>query len=118
MPVEIDYAKIGMRVRTLRREKNMTQEDLAHICDYSVSQISAVETGDRAPSFELMILIAAALGQTLDYFISDTPYVNPNYLTNFKIAPKLERCNSYELQILDHLIDELLEYREVQLTTL
>lgn len=53
MPAEIDFTKIGKRIRNLRRERNITQEELAHICDYSTSQISAVETGERAPSLDL-----------------------------------------------------------------
>ena len=116
MPVEIDFSKIGIRIRGLRREKNMTQEDLAHICEYSASHISAVETGERAPSLDLLILIANALGTTLDYLISDTPCVNTTYLINTQIAPKLEKCNAYELQIINHLLDDLLSYTEKHLS--
>lgn len=117
MSLEIDFSKIGMRIRMLRREKNMTQEDLAHICEYSASHISAVETGERAPSLDLLILISNALETTLDYLISDTPHVNTSYLINTQIARKLEKCNAFELQIINHMLDDLLSYTEKHLSS-
>lgn len=117
MPAEIDFTKIGKRIRNLRRERNMTQEELAHICDYSISQISAVETGERAPSLDLIILIANALGQTLDYFIADTPYVCKDYLVKSSLAPKLDACTTEELLMVEQFIDQLLKYKESILST-
>ena len=112
MPAEIDFSKIGTRIRTLRREKNMTQEELAHICDYSISQIRAVETGERSPFLDLMILIADALGETLDYFIADTPYANSQYIINSRLGPKLRNCNTQELLIIEQFIDNMFGYKE------
>lgn len=112
MAVTIDYAKIGTRIRMLRREHNMTQEELAHRCDYSASQISAVENGDRAPSFDLMLLIADTFHVTLDFFISDTPYVNTQYFINSRLAPKLASCSTQELLLVERFIDEMLCYKE------
>ena len=117
MPAEIDFTKIGKRIKNLRKERNMTQEELAHICDYSISQISAVETGERVPSLDLMVLIANTLGQTLDYFIADTPYVNKDFLIKSSLAPKLDTCTTEELIMVEQFIDQLLKYKESILST-
>lgn len=111
MPSDNDYAKIGMRVRTLRKARHMTQDDLAHICGCTSNHLSAIENGEHKPSFDLMMNIAAALGETLDYFIADTPYANSKYFVNSRLAPKLEACNSQELLLVERFIDEMLSYK-------
>lgn len=111
MPVDIDFAKVGIRIRTLRKKHNMTQEDLAHICGCTSNHLSAIETGEHKPSLDLLLKLAVSLDTCIDYFLSDTPYASPNYLINSRIAPKLESCSTRELQYIELFIDELLKYR-------
>ena len=112
MPSDNDYAKIGLRIRTLRKERHMTQDDLAHICGCTSNHLSAIENGEHKPSFDLMMNIAATLGETLDYFIADTPHTNSKYFVSSRLTPKLEACNSQELILVERFIDEMLSYKK------
>ncbi len=57
--------QLGKRIRELRtsahRQKRMTQEDLAELADISVSFLSMIERGERAPHIETLASIAGAL---------------------------------------------------------
>ena len=106
-----DYEKIGLRIRTLRKERHMTQEDLSNICGCTSNHLSAIENGDHRPSFDLMVSIAVALGETLDYFLADTPHINSQYFINSRLASKLDACNPYELLLVERLIEEMINYK-------
>ena len=111
MSVEIDLSKIGMRVKTLRKERNLTQDELALSCGCTSNHLSAIENGAK-PSLDLIVRLAAVLDTGVDYFLSDTPHAHPRYFINSRIAPKLERCTARDLQYIEFIIDELLKYKE------
>lgn len=54
-------AKFGSRLRYLRQQKNMTQEQLAEAAKISVDFLSLVERGKNAPSFDTLERLAEAL---------------------------------------------------------
>lgn len=56
---------LGERVRNLRREKSMTQEQLASVSGLHVTYISTVEHGKRNPSLDALLSIATALNVSL-----------------------------------------------------
>ncbi len=64
--------KFGVKLFQLRNEADMTQANLAEKANLSIDSISRIERGDRAPSFESLERIAAALG------------VNPAQILNFE----------------------------------
>ena len=57
--------KFGVKLFQLRSEAGMTQAELAEKANLSTDSISRIERGDRAPSFESLERIAAALGADL-----------------------------------------------------
>lgn len=63
--------RFGRRLKSLRRQRGMTQEELAVASGLSVSFIRSIEQGVHAPSFESMEAIASALDvevKSLFYF--------------------------------------------------
>lgn len=54
--------QFARRLKTLRQQKGMTQEELATASGLSVNFIRAVEQAINAPSFESLEAIAGALG--------------------------------------------------------
>ena len=44
IPKEVDYARIGQRIRSLRQSKNMTQAELSALVDCSNNYLSHIET--------------------------------------------------------------------------
>ena len=53
--------QLGLRIAQLRRDKKLTQEELAEATEYSVEFISLVERGINGPSIEGLERIADAL---------------------------------------------------------
>jgi transcriptional regulator with XRE-family HTH domain len=53
--------QFGRRLRQLRRQKDMTQEQLAEAVGVSVEFLSNLERGINAPSFETLEKLAQAL---------------------------------------------------------
>lgn len=72
---------LGERVQSLRRERRITQEQLAELTEKSIEHISYIERGERAPSFETILDIAEALGVSVPYLMNVIPQTEIN--TNF-----------------------------------
>ena len=53
--------QLGMRIRYLRKQKNMSQEDLALECGINKNYLSDLERGTRNPTVKVMEKIAKAL---------------------------------------------------------
>ncbi|MGH2497332.1 MAG: helix-turn-helix domain-containing protein [Ktedonobacteraceae bacterium] len=54
--------KFGKRLRYLRRDRDLTQEQLAELTGLSVNFISLVETGHSSPTAETISKLAKGLG--------------------------------------------------------
>lgn len=64
--------QIGEKIRLLRIEKQLTQEELANRCELSKGFISQVENDLTSPSIATLIDILEILGTNLPDFFSDT----------------------------------------------
>lgn len=111
MSVDVDFCKIGKRIRDARKAKNITQDQLATAIGCASNHLSAIENGANRPSLELVIKIATVLDSSIDYFLMDSPCASTKYLIDHRIAPKLDACSALELQYIDKYIDDLLTYR-------
>lgn len=67
---------IGIRIRTMRLSRQMTQEDLAKSIGQSASSITMYETGRREPDFEILEAMADIFNVPLIAFISDDVGLN------------------------------------------
>lgn len=79
--MKIDAQAIGLRIRTIRKKSNMTQEQLAELADISVVYVSKLENGQRIPSLETLVDICNALHCTMDEILEDhltSPTPNPS----------------------------------------
>lgn len=61
---------IGNKIRILRKNKNMTQEQLAEVLSVSSQAVSKWENGISAPDIELLPIIARFFGITMDEFFN------------------------------------------------
>lgn len=109
---EIDYVRVGKRIRSVRKECFLTQDELASKCGCTRNHLSSIENGDSKPSLDLLVKIASILDSSVDYFIMDSPHVNTRYIIHHQIAPKLEACTSRELTLINLALDEILKYRD------
>lgn len=63
--------EIGKKIKILRQEKNLTQDELALRCELSKSFISQLERDLTSPSISTLMDILESLGVTLREFFSD-----------------------------------------------
>ncbi|MED4586694.1 helix-turn-helix transcriptional regulator [Brevibacillus choshinensis] len=75
----------GERLRTLREEKNMSQEELAEAFGMGRVAVSGYERGKRTPSFELLVGFAEHFDVSTDYLLGRTGLRTPlKSLESFK----------------------------------
>ena len=60
------YEKIGKRIRKLRKQKKMTQMELAEMTGYSRNQIQRVESAYVVPNIGILYDISEALGVPIE----------------------------------------------------
>jgi transcriptional regulator with XRE-family HTH domain len=58
--------RVGLNLQNLRREKALSQEELAHRAEVHQTYVSGVERGKRNPSVLVLARIAAALGADIE----------------------------------------------------
>lgn len=61
-----DHRRLGAILRELRRDKDLTQKELATILRIHQSRVSAIESGQRRVQFVECIEICTALGTTVE----------------------------------------------------
>ena len=71
MKESFDYTALGERIRRARKQKRMTQENLAEACDLSTAHIGHIERGTRALSIESLVTISEVLEVSTDYLLMD-----------------------------------------------
>ena len=60
---------LGERLKALRTSKKMSQKELAERIGIAKSVISFYESGDRFPSYDVLIKIARIFNVTTDYLL-------------------------------------------------
>ena len=60
------------QIRALRKERGISQEDLARRCGVSRQTINAIENNKYDPTLSLAFSLAKALGTTVDALFSPT----------------------------------------------
>ena len=108
-----DQFNTGKRIQKLRRERYLTQEELAVRLNVSDRHLRSLESGEYIPSIDLFIEIAAFFDVTLDHLImgkslSDQEEslrnkLQQKRLTNQKLRLKLQRI----MQKLSAIAEEL-----------
>lgn len=114
MHPEIDYIKIGQRIKTARLEKGLNQADLGELVGCSNNHISHIEIGQTKVSLPLLLKISVSLDRNIDYFLLDTPYSSRESLINTELSNKLNQCNTTTLITIGKIIDALIEQQEIQ----
>ena len=67
----MDLKAVGLRIKQAREAKNLTQENLAALCDLSPTHISVIERGMKTVRLDKFIAIANALDVSADSLLVD-----------------------------------------------
>ena len=72
-------ASVGLKLRTLRKEREMSQRDLAERAGLSANTVSLIEREEISPSVATLQQLAGALGVRMSYFFEDPAETNVAY---------------------------------------
>lgn len=110
---EIDYVKIGQRIKAARLEHGYSQADLGALVGCSNNHISHVEVGQTKVSLSMLLKLAFVLEKNFDFFLLDTPYAKCESIINSEIANKLNQCNATTLITVSRILDVLIEQQNM-----
>lgn len=66
--MSINYKALGMRVKQIRQENQLSQARLSELIDKTPSYVSYMETGNRSMSLDTFVQIANALARRPTFF--------------------------------------------------
>lgn len=88
---------IGARIRALREERNLSQDDLARLFGFKDRQtVSAIETGERRVTADELMLAVEKLGAPLDYFTDPFMLAGEGRFSWRQTNAGTVRLNAYE----------------------
>lgn len=106
--MELDYISLGKRIRQLRTNKNLTQEQFAEILNSDQAVISRIENGDKGLSIEFLLKIANSLEASTDDILVDS-LVNPHSNQDTDAHYLLLDCTQQETKIIIETMRSLRE---------
>ena len=102
--MELDYKKLGKRIKEQRLKQHLTQEKLGEIVGVNTSNISHIERATTQVSLSSLVRIANALNTTLDEVACDSFYSVANLYIEQDISSLLEGCSLAERQIIKDIV--------------
>ena len=105
------YEKAGKQIQLLRKQKGLTQAELAEAIDSSQKYISEVENGHKEPSLKFYMKIANFFEVSLDS-IFQYDLVNQNNIYINATVMKMQNMSETEQRHIVEYIDLFSNYRE------
>ena len=69
-----ELLELGNRIKYFRKDLNLSQEALAHKCDFDRTYISMLERGKRNPSYINLLKLCDGFEMTIkEFFLKDIP---------------------------------------------
>ena len=107
--------KIGRYIKKIRKERNMTQQQLAERLNVSFQAISKWETDETLPDTSILLDLANELGITVDLLLNGGVIVNKrkklikveNIVNGFSYLKELEKCFGKDSLIYKTIIESI-----------
>jgi transcriptional regulator with XRE-family HTH domain len=110
--------KLGDRIQDLRKQKELTQENLAKKVGISLTQMARYETKGIQPPADVLMKLASAFGTTVDYLVNGATddkakaqLKDAELLQQFK---EVEQLADKDKNIIKTLIEAFLMRRQIQ----
>ena len=102
--MELDYKKLGKRIKEQRLKQHLTQEKLGEIVGVATSNISHIERATTQVSLSSLVKIANALDSSLDRLVCDSLYSIADLYIEQGISNLLQGCSLAEKQIIKDIV--------------
>ena len=86
------------RIKNLREEFGMTQQELADKIDGAKSTIAMYEKGDRKPSLEVLVKLSETFNCSIDYILCKTDIRNIEDEFKFAYHKEIEGLTEEEIK--------------------
>lgn len=107
---------IGDNIRTLRKAKGLSQEQLALRADINASYMGQVERGEKNPTIDVLSKIASALGTPLEKIVQiDANEMSSEEASRYadKIAHQITGLSLKEQEVVYKFVKQLVQFREM-----
>lgn len=104
MQQEINYQKLGLKIKEIRLTKGLTQDTLAEMVSCNTSHISNIENNHTKVSLNVLLAIANALNTSIDYLLSNQ-YENTSFALDNEIMRVLSDCDIEKKEKILKIID-------------
>lgn len=94
---------LSIKIKTLRKTKDLTQEKLAEICNVSWRTISNLERGAVVPGLELICNLSKHLNISIDELLNNQIPTNKSLTRLKKESDVIEEIKLTNDKVLDHL---------------
>jgi len=105
--------KLGERIRSLRKARSLSQEELAEKANLHFTYVGRIERGEVNFSVGVLYRIAVALEVNIDNFFSflvaDKPFTKRDSLIS-KIIHLIEDENKEDIEVIEEVIEGLLKW--------
>ncbi len=109
----LDYSAIGVRIRRLRKEQGLTQQQLAEMSQQEPSNVAHIERGATKLSLPTLVSIANALGVTADELLCDSIAQSQSAYEQ-EAVKILAGCSHQELKIITETMRTMKEQLQMQ----
>ena len=94
----MNYNEIGQRIRKYRKEKGLSQEQLAEAVNISVTHMSHIETANTKLSLPVLVAVAGALQVSCDDLLCGSEDSTAEAINN--IMRTVRDCSLPQLKII------------------
>ena len=106
MQQEINYKKLGLKIKEIRISRSLTQDTLAEMVSCNTSHISNIENNHTKVSLNVLLAIANALNTSIDYLLS-VQYENSSLALDNEVLRALRTCDSEKKEKILKMIEIL-----------
>ena len=117
-PAKTKPVGLPVRLKELRRQKNLSQQELGDKVEVHYTHIGRYERGQSKPSTDTLKLLAEALGVSSDYLLEGTTdqaakatFEDRDLLRQFQ---ELQHLSDDDKRIIKTLIDAFLSRRKIE----
>jgi transcriptional regulator with XRE-family HTH domain len=106
-------SNLGKAIRQARRQKRMTQEDVAELAGVNPKHLGEVELGKANPTVVFLLKVSSPLGVEMpDLFIGSQSLQAEDALIHGEIMPLLRKLNKSNLQKLHDVLKLIVEWEK------
>lgn len=106
--MNVDYKLIGKRIKEIRREKGITQEQLSELLSVTVGYVSQIERGYTKPNLDMLAKICSLLECDLANIICGVVLQPNNYMLG-ELGERFTQLTPAQKKLVLDIIDSVIK---------